>query len=182
MKCETNEHERMESITAEGPGFLQKIWLPLSAVIFWMVVFAANWIPAGAWDLKKTGLVILQLLTAIPVYYLIRYLVSGFADGVWVDDESILFKKDGKTEKTALSNIEELKSFYYLLGFPFNSRQYVVKIKLSEPIGMGNRIRFFIRSPVGNSGPDKAILEKLVERIKKVQCDRSNQTETKTTN
>lgn len=62
---------------------------------------------------------------------------SDFADGVWVDDESILFKQDDKTEKNALGNVDELKSYYYPLGFLYNSKQSVVKIKFTEPIGMG---------------------------------------------
>lgn len=165
-KHEEREHERMDYIAADAHTFFLKTWLPLSVVIFWIVI-SVNWIRWGDWDLKTVGLVVLQMFTAIPLFYLIRYFVSGFADGVWVDDESILFKKDGKTEKTSLENIEEMKSSYCLWGAPFNSRQYLVRIKFSEPIGIGETVRFFLQSHVGKSGSDKAVLENLVERIKK---------------
>ena len=148
MSSEDNEHERMDYITADAPTFLLKTWIPLSAVFFWMVI-SVNWIPWGVWNSKTAGLVVLQMLTVIPIFYLIHYFVSGYADGVWIDDEneSILFQKDGTTEKTALKNIEVVKSSYFLWGAPFNSKQYLVRIKFTEPIEMGKKIRFLSEAP-----------------------------------
>lgn len=106
------------------------------------------------------------------LYFLARYLVSGFADEVWINETCIRFEKNGQQETTSLTNIEELKSYYFRSGFPFNFRQYLVRIRFTEPIEMGKQIRFFIRSPApGGLHHEKEILEILIANIKATQAN-----------
>lgn len=175
MNHQSNMHERMEYISADVNTFLLKTWTPLSVTIVWMVGFTASWINSDNWNLKSVGHIVVLITTATSLYYLIRYFVSGFADEVWMDDENILFKKDGKSVKSSLNNVEEIKSFYFAYMVPFNSKQYLVRIKFSESNELGKQIRFFVRGPRFNQKSDKAVIEILVERIINAQRNQSNQ-------
>ncbi|QDT96349.1 hypothetical protein [Gimesia aquarii] len=172
MNYEAREYERMEYIVADSHTFLLKTWLPLSALIFWILIFNLTMVPL---DLKKVGLVILGVCSGLVLYFLFRYFVASFADSVWVDDKSILFKVNGKTEKIALRTIEELKSFYIPINSWFFNNQYIVKFKYSESIGTDKTICFFIRTPVRGDNFGQSAVGLLVERIKISHTEVSNE-------
>ncbi|WP_417388894.1 hypothetical protein [Gimesia sp.] len=166
----------MTSVSAGFNTFVLKKWIPLVTLLFWITIFYLTSIPVGDWDLKKTGSMTVAILVGLSLYLLARYLVSGFADEVWMNETCIRFEKNGQQETTPLTNIEELKSYYFRSGFPFNFRQYLVRIRFTEPIEMGKQIRFFIRSPApGGLHHEKEILEKLIANIQATQTNPSAQ-------
>lgn len=156
----------MEQISTEGATFLTRKWFPLTPLIFCVILSALTSERAWQWDLETAGKIAVSIFVGLCFFGLFRFLVSGIADVVWVNDSHIRFEKDGQTETMPLSNIEELRSCaYFPLMYPFSQKPYRIRLRFTEPIGMGKQIQFFLRGPGLHSKTPREELERLLKRI-----------------
>ncbi|MCA9005588.1 MAG: hypothetical protein KDA70_09980 [Planctomycetaceae bacterium] len=176
MSQESPPLTELTFISAGFNTFTLKKWFPIATLCFWLTMAFLSSKTVSDWDYEKIRSIVLGIFVALGLFFLARYLVSGFADEVWMNETCIRFQKDGQQETTPLTNIEELKSYHFQLGFPFNFPQYLVRMRFAEPLEMGKQIRFFIRSPApGGLHHEKEILETLVAHIQNAQANPSTQ-------
>lgn len=170
MLNESIPRSDMEQISTEGPTFLIRRWVPLTPLIFVIVFVGVNSKHVWGWNRETVGQFVTPLVFGLCLSFLIRYLVSDFADVVWVNNSHIRFEKDGQTETMPLSNIEELRSCaYFPLLYPFSQKPYRIRLRFQEPIGMGESIQFFLRGPGLHSKTPREELERLLNRIQSAQ-------------
>ncbi|QDV19749.1 hypothetical protein Pan153_44170 [Gimesia panareensis] len=167
MQQDSRPESEMEQISTGGATFLIRKWLPLTPLIFCILISFLTSKQMWRWDFETAGRLAIAVIAGLCFYGLVRYFVSGFADVVWINDSQIRFKKDGQTATTPLTNIEELRSSqYFPLTYPFSLRQYRIRLRFTEPFGMGKQIQFFLWSPGFHSKAPRDELDRLLRRIK----------------
>lgn len=164
MHPETEETEEWELISSDSTTFLCKKWLPLSPLIFLIPISFVTSRRMWNWDLESVRDLGFAVMIAVCLSALFRFLVSSFADRVWMNDRQIRFQTAGRQETTSLQNVEELRSYYVPMNFPPH-RHYFLRLRFSEPVGNLQQIRFWIQSPLVGSKSPREKLDQLLERI-----------------
>ncbi|WP_145112292.1 hypothetical protein [Gimesia panareensis] len=154
----------MEQISSDSATFLCKKWLPLTPLLFFILISFVTSGRMWRWDLESARDLVVAVIIGGCLSALFRFLVSGFVDRVWMSDSQIRFQTAGRQETTSLKNVEELKSYFVPVNYPAH-RQYFLSLRFAEPVGSRQQIRFWIQSPLVGAESPREKLDQLLDRI-----------------
>lgn len=164
MQQDPGPESEMEQISSDAATFLCKKWLPLTPLLFFILISFVTSRQMWRWDLESVRDLVVAVIIGGCLSALFRFLVSGFVDRVWMNDSQIRFQTAGRQATTSLKNVEELKSFFIPKNYPAH-RHYFIRLRFSEPVGSRQQICFWFQSSLIGAESPREKLDQLLDRI-----------------